>query len=236
MLLSAGKVIHIIQDKQDSFEFSQKKLLKSVPLVRMKSEITLYIVEINKTLYSELKKSDCMNMVKQTFLPQIIMQSFGLNHDDYEIVAEQHGKPVIKSSKLENLHFNISHTDNYWVCATAMCEVGIDIETCAKGRKNIVEYYFTDKEKRNLEQSQDYNRTFFEIWTGKEAYAKMTGQGLSATLLRSCTITQNAVNINQEGVAHLYRVNISENTLCTIATKQIINSVKIINIHSTTTL
>ena len=52
MLLSAGKVIHIIQDKQDSFEFSQKKLLKSVPLVRMKSEITLYIVEINKTQYS----------------------------------------------------------------------------------------------------------------------------------------------------------------------------------------
>ena len=177
-----------------------------------------------------------MNMVKQAFLPQIIMQSFGLNKEDYEITTELQGKPIIKSSKIENIHFNISHTNKYWVCATAMCEVGVDIETCAKSRKNIAEYYFTDGEKLNLEQSQDYNKTFFEIWTGKEAYAKMTGQGLSATLLRSCTIAQNTVNIDQESVAHLYRVNIGENSLCTIATKQIINSVKIINIHSTTTL
>ena len=202
----------------------------------MKGEITLYIVELDHPEYSGLKKSECTNMVKQKFLPQIIMHSFGLHSEEYQIVKSEHGKPLIKSSKPGNHYFNISHTKNLWVCATCECEVGVDIEIDAKGRKNVADYYFTEEEKDFLAQSKDYNRTFFDIWTGKESYAKMMGNGLSTSLLRSCTIMPNMVKKSNKTVAYLYRPQINNNTICTIATNEFIESVKIINIHSTTTL
>lgn len=202
----------------------------------MKRELTLYIVEIDKTEYSELEKSHCINMVKQRFLPQIIMQSFGLHSEEYQIVKGDHGKPLIKSSKPGNFYFNISHTKNIWICATCEYELGVDIETCANSRKNVAEYYFTEQEKDFLAQSKDYNRTFFQIWTGKEAFAKMTGKGLSATLLRSYTITNDKVEQNNKTIAYLNRPTINSNTICTLATSKPIELVKIININSTTPL
>ena len=162
------------------------------------------------------------------------MHSFGLNAEEYQIIKGEHGKPIINSSKKENLYFNISHKKDLWVCATSNCEIGVDIELCANGRKNVAEYYFSDEEKLNLNQNQDYNKTFFEIWTGKEAYAKLIGEGLSATLLRSHTITHNNVKLNNKPVANLYRPQINNNVICTIATNEIIESIQIININSIT--
>ena len=81
-------------------------------------------------------------------------------------------------------HFSISHSQG--IAAAAICdykygEIGFDIEVIDQGYDfpHIAERFFTDAEKAELEAGKNSAVSFFSIWTAKEAYAKLGGQGLS---------------------------------------------------------
>ena len=84
-------------------------------------------------------------------------------------------------------YFSISHSRG--IAAAAICdykygEIGFDIEVIDKGYdfSHIAERFFNDVEKAELEAGGNSANAFFSIWTAKEAYAKLGGQGLSALL------------------------------------------------------
>jgi len=104
-----------------------------------------------------------------------------------KIEKDERGKPYIVSDG-EYRFVSFSHTDEFFLCAlSSQGEIGADIEL--KSRRisyetamRISMRYFTDSEREHLiafSASADfYLEEFMRIWTKKEAYCKMTGEGL----------------------------------------------------------
>lgn len=106
-----------------------------------------------------------------------VLSDYGISQEKLKI--GKNGKP-----EAEGIQFNLSHTDGLAVCAVGKLPVGCDVEKIKKAPEKIAERYFTENEAAYLKKcSADvYNEEFFRFWTTKEAYMKMTGEGLSLGL------------------------------------------------------
>jgi len=92
-----------------------------------------------------------------------------------EIYTKENGKPYVKG-----LHFNLSHSNDIAICVVGNKNVGCDIEKIKKAPLSVAKRYFSEKEIAvldNLSESEK-DRGFFRLWTIKESYIKMTGEGL----------------------------------------------------------
>ncbi len=119
-------------------------------------------------------------------------------------VYSEYGKPYLKGK--ENLYFNISHSRNYVVCAFSNQEVGIDIQVHRKGKGNIVRRFFPPEDQQLMErlvrEGADPERIFFRMWAVKEAYMKLTGEGMRQGLDQSVIEMENR---KREGHKELFR-------------------------------
>lgn len=87
------------------------------------------------------------------------------------------------NGKLEcdGVYFNLSHSGDMVLCAVSDAPVGCDIEKATGAPFEVAERVFTKKERRYLldaKNTGEANRRFFRLWTMKESYMKMTGEGL----------------------------------------------------------
>lgn len=94
---------------------------------------------------------------------------------DFQVFVGERGKPMV-----EGLEFSLSHSGNMVVCAVSEEPVGCDVEEIRKAPKGVAERYFSEGEQAYLSQlsGDEYDREFFRLWTMKESYVKMTGEGL----------------------------------------------------------
>lgn len=75
-----------------------------------------------------------------------------------------------------DVHFSITHSGEYWLCAIADAPVGIDLQIHQKADYHgIARRHFHPLEAAWLETHPD---DFFKIWTAKEAWVKYTGKGI----------------------------------------------------------
>lgn len=115
------------------------------------------------------------NVSSLTILAQSLKHTHNLDvlpHIDYTDL----GKPFFPTMK--NLHFNISHSGDYILCAISSCCVGVDIE-CVKTRKPQLPQYALTKEEytQYLALGGNWN-AFYKLWTKKEAFVKYTGKSI----------------------------------------------------------
>lgn len=106
----------------------------------------------------------------------LLQKVLALYHmQDSDVFVDEHGKP-----KVEGLEFSLSHSGNLVLCAVSEEPVGCDIERLREAPKGVAERYFSDAEQAYLSRfsADEYDRKFFRIWTMKESYVKMTGEGL----------------------------------------------------------
>ena len=91
-----------------------------------------------------------------------------------------HGKPFVDGAPLR---FNISHSGALAVIALAHFEVGVDVELPRSRRSDdIARRFYAPGEVERLFQQADAGAradAFFRLWTCKEAFLKVTGEGLS---------------------------------------------------------
>ena len=104
--------------------------------------------------------------------------------NEIKIYADENGKPYVK----ENIHFNLSHSENYVVAAVSYKVIGIDIEKIKPVKTNMIDYFCSLKDKKYILGEEKYAGTnipatalerFFEVWTFKEAFLKCSGEGIS---------------------------------------------------------
>ena len=84
----------------------------------------------------------------------------------------------------EGVYFNLSHSGDFVLCVISDAPVGCDIERVNRGHFSVAERVFTSGERRYLDDAQsdaERNRRFFRLWTMKESYLKMTGEGLGVS-------------------------------------------------------
>lgn len=100
-----------------------------------------------------------------------------------EYVYGRKGKPYLKD--YPEVYFNLSHSGNVVVLAMSDKEVGIDIQEQRKVEKKVAGRFFHEKETALLNEiktTDEWLQLFYHIWTGKEAYIKYTGAGMSQDL------------------------------------------------------
>ena len=109
------------------------------------------------------------------------------------------GKPHIEN--LVGVHFNISHSGHYVVCAVAGAEIGIDVERVRKVNLRIAERFFSESEIQDLMAHDEDARMqyFITLWTIKESYLKAIGRGLTQHL--------NSFTIIRSGDSYLFTGN-----------------------------
>lgn len=98
----------------------------------------------------------------------------------------EHGKPCFRSIPFK---FSISHSEENVLCVFSKQEIGADIQYLKpqedKTMTGIVNRFFSEGERdrwEQIERAEDRADFFYRIWTRKEAYAKLTGEGILATV------------------------------------------------------
>ena len=117
------------------------------------------------------------NSRKQSMGVGLLLQKvLALYHmQDSQVFVGEHGKPMV-----DGLEFSLSHSGNLVICAVSDKPVGCDVEKIRKAPKGVAERYYSDTERAYLSRflEDEYDREFFRLWTLKESYVKMTGEGL----------------------------------------------------------
>ena len=110
-------------------------------------------------------------------LREVLGRATGRAPRDIAFLYAAHGKPSI-----EGLRFNLSHSGGLALIALGQVEVGVDVELPRRRRTDgIARRFFAPGEQRRLfalGEAERY-REFFRLWCCKEAFLKVTGEGLS---------------------------------------------------------
>lgn len=124
------------------------------------------------------------------------LKRHGISVDNITIGAN--GKP-----ECEGVYFNVSHSSDMVLCAVSDRPVGCDIERVTDAPLEILERCFTENERRYItgtHNAAETNRRFFRLWTMKESYVKMTGEGMSLSPER-VEIDQNMQTVLRDSVS-----------------------------------
>lgn len=103
-----------------------------------------------------------------------------------------------------NLHFNLSHSGDYSVCAITDGIVGVDIEKIKNINLNISKRFFSPLEHEFLISSKNKLCDFFRLWVLKESYMKARGLGLKIGLKDfNININEN-IEVYEKGIVTNY--------------------------------
>ena len=92
------------------------------------------------------------------------------------------GKPFLKNS---DVYFNVSHSEEYVICAVAGCEVGCDVEKISTVDLKIAKRFFFREEYDDIAAQTtpaERDELFCRYWTLKESFMKATGLGMKLPL------------------------------------------------------
>ena len=116
-----------------------------------------------------------------------------------DIEFQEGGKPFLAG--FDNIHFNLSHSGTYAVCALDDFAIGIDIERIKPAKTGIAARFFSAEENEFLKTLPNgEQKAFFVVWTRKEAFLKALGKGLRMDL-RSFSVCKK-----DSGVQEIFEV------------------------------
>ena len=206
---------------------SVKKVMSSIVYMENSDVIVLYS-DISALSYRTIEKYlDSIQIIKrirvlnmtsrkrriESIVGEILLQKcfekIGMGYSSVKVSYNSYGKPL---SDYCNVYFNISHSDNYVVCAMARSEVGIDIEKIdADFEYRSVKNIFCSNTQKNYQDIKD----FYNDWVIKESFLKYIGCGLNIALKNiNINHTSKVVEDNQdfpEVKAHFKLFNIDRN-------------------------
>lgn len=137
---------------------------------------TFLSIDDKDRLNKIVKVNDKKLFILSRFLLNKLLDSkYNIDYKKLKIYYNKFNKPLTN-----NIFFNISHKANYCVVCTSLKKIGVDIEKIKHINLNIINYVCTYYEKEYILNSNDIDKSFFEIFCLKEAYIKMLGSNLSS--------------------------------------------------------
>jgi len=161
-----------------------------------------------------LKKEDKQRSILGEKLLIEGLKYYNINYKKNNITTNEYGKPYING-----IYYNISHKNDYVICALDKNEIGIDIEKIRKININNINQYTTENEKKYILENNNYiYERAFEIYTLKEAYFKMKGTNLNNIKNIEFTIKNNKIKCSDKTV-NLKLIKYIENYVIAICIK-----------------
>ena len=115
------------------------------------------------------------------------LKQMGIRETEAVLEYRNNGKPCLKD--YPEIHFNLSHSGTMAMAVFADVETGCDIEQTGRGREQVARRFFTPREQEYLDHAGDesaWAEAFCRIWTMKEAFLKVTGEGARIPLTDFC--------------------------------------------------
>lgn len=114
------------------------------------------------------------------------------------------GKPSLRPEHESRLQFNLAHSAEMAIYAfTLDRQVGVDIEQQRPldDVHQIAEHYFSPRERAILatQVGNELYQTFFTYWTRKEAYLKLSGEGLALLTTQLDVVVPQGQVVRMEG-------------------------------------
>jgi len=114
------------------------------------------------------------------------------------------GKPYLVNC---DLHFNISHSQRYVVCAIGEVELGIDVQFHKRNNVDAVaKKIMSEVEWQGYQEASDKANYFYDLWARKESFLKFTGDGIISDM--------HMLDIN----ARVQEIAVEENYSCMLCT------------------
>lgn len=140
----------------------------------------------------ELKRANKYHFAKdknrfvlcRTLLKFILAEHTELDIKRIVISNSVNKKPYLAAD--QSIYFNVSHSGDYGIIAIANREIGVDLEFINPtfNFKEIMPHVFNKPEKHEVIHSNDQRKTFYQLWTRKEAIVKATGKGINDQFLK----------------------------------------------------
>lgn len=136
-------------------------------------------------------------------LEALLLDAFGLNLRDHEIVYDEMGKPSLPG--YPDCHFSLGHCPAGVIAVVADCPVGCDIEEIRRpyeeNCREIEEYCFSAAERKLVAESKDPATEFTRVWTVKEALFKLDNRLQLESLDTTATTARISVSAGVDYVA-----------------------------------
>ncbi len=149
--------------------------------------IPQFLSEMNTDYLNEISGRKHLTSAYQSIVAlRLLGTLIGKESRPLVLARNDMGRPFIVNIK--DFDFNISHSKSLVVCAACFSEnctpvIGIDAEDIyKKDPMPMAKRFFADGELALLEDSEDRQYTFTDIWTKKEAYLKYMGSGITTAL------------------------------------------------------
>ncbi|MEJ7779637.1 MAG: 4'-phosphopantetheinyl transferase superfamily protein [Daejeonella sp.] len=128
------------------------------------------------------KEKDRQMFIAGKALLRLLLGKY-LNIDSRELsfISGENMKPSLSKTFSPPIHFNISHSGQCLLIAVSGDEVGIDVEQYENKAlvKAEMDYLFTNTEISFINNHLSPVKTFYRLWTRKEALLKATSRGVS---------------------------------------------------------
>lgn len=107
-------------------------------------------------------------------------KDLSVSKENVRIEKTDLGKPYV--SGFENYHISLSHCDGMILFASDSSPVGVDIEKPKTNFERIAKRFFTEDEYHRIKNAPSPADEFLLVWTRKEAFVKLSGEGLKRAL------------------------------------------------------
>lgn len=162
------------------------------------------------------RDSDGARVAGAGWLLQSALAKAGVPQEAQVFTENPWGKPQLRDRA--DLHFSLSHSGTWAVCAVGASPLGVDIEsprcTMAVARRC---FHPTEIEALERLEPEAQQAALGRLWTAKEAYLKAIGRGLTLPLNSfAVTLTPDAALLDQSPYRlHAYRLGSYALCLCT---------------------
>ena len=111
------------------------------------------------------------------------LRRYGLRERTETFATIENGKPCLVHHP--EIQFNLSHSGSMVMAAFSSCPVGCDVEIKQRARMDVAKRFFAPAEQRVLlaaKTEEERDLLFSRLWTLKESYLKVGGQGMAMAL------------------------------------------------------
>lgn len=129
----------------------------------------------------------------------------GSSKEAYEELAKMGAKNIKKLGNgkpvADNCFISVSHSHEKLAFCKSEKEVGVDIEKIKPHDfLRLCERFFGEREKEYFYKNQKSDLAFYEIWTRKESYSKISGNGLKDIVKVTDTFSIDGYNFSTEEI------------------------------------
>lgn len=139
--------------------------------------------------HNTIDRNNCV--ITYLMLKIALKDCFGIT--EFNIEYGESGKPYLV--EYPDIFFNISHCVYGCVVIVANVPVGVDIQNIVPFSNKVAEKVCCSAELDVLKKSRNKARDFICMWTIKESYLKMTGEGIVGDLKLINTLNMDWVEV-----------------------------------------